>query len=123
MLDCGEKRVDDDQQRTTVESSHTFLPHNTLQACGHALTTLTGCHVSTGLDGDVWVGDAGSSKLAQSSKQEAVPGGHLSALLQHLLQLLEDSVLKDGVDHQDQSGQHAGEEACRAILADDLEEG
>ena len=78
--------------------------------------------MGTGLDGDVWVGDASSSKLAQSSEQEAVSGGHLPAPLQHLLQLLEDSVLEDGVDDQDQSGQHAGEEACRTILADDLEE-
>jgi hypothetical protein len=40
-----------------------------------------------------------------------------------LLQLLEDSVLEDGVDDQNQRGKHAGEEARRTILTDDLEEG
>lgn len=79
--------------------------------------------MGTGLDSDVWVRDASSSKLAQGSKQEAVSGGHLPAPLEHLLQLLEDGVLENRVDDQDQSWQHAGEEACRTILTDDLEEG
>lgn len=109
---------------TAVKASNAFLPHNALEARSHALlAACAGGNVSARLNGDVRVGDAGGSELSESAEQEAVACGDLPALLEHLLELLEDGVLQDRVDDQHESRQDTGEETRDAVFTDNLKEG
>ena len=75
------------------------------------------------LDGDIRVRDARGEELAEGAEIEGVGRGDTALLLEHVLQLLEDGVLQDGVDDEDEGGHDAGEEAQRALIADDGEQG
>lgn len=109
---------------TAIQATDTFLPDDSLQARCHAfLASLAASYVSPRLDRDVGVCDAGRRQLTDRTKYEAVSRSDLSPLLQQLLQLLEDGVLQDRVDHQDQCREHAGEEAQETLLTHNLEEG
>lgn len=112
------------EAHTAIKARNALLPHDPLEAGSHALlAALAGGDVRARLDRDVRVGDAGGGQLAEGAEQEAVAGCDFASLLQHLLQLLEDGVLQDGVDDEHERGQHAGEEARGPVFAHDFEEG
>lgn len=68
------------------------------------------------LDRDVRVGDAGGDQLAQRAEQEGDEGRDAPLLLQHVLQLLEDRVLQDGIDDEDERRHDAREQRLRPLL-------
>jgi hypothetical protein len=70
----------------------------------------------TALDRDVWVGDARGKQLPERTQQESHSGCYPLLLLQDVLQLLEDSILQDGVDHQHQSRHYTRKQRLRPLL-------
>jgi hypothetical protein len=78
--------------------------------------------VHLGLDGDVWVGDRSSEQLAQSAEEEGDSGSHLATLLYCVLQLLEQSVLKNGVDDEYKSWDDTSEESLRTLVLEEQQQ-
>ncbi len=72
--------------------------------------------MSTALDCDIWIGNAGREQFPQRAQQESDCGSDPPLLLQHVLQLLEDGILQDRVDDQHQSRHDAREQGLRAFL-------
>jgi hypothetical protein len=74
------------------------------------------------LDGDVRISQTRGDQLPDRAQPERVGGRDiaLTAALEEVLELLEDGVLKDGVDDEDQRGEDAREEGFQTAL---LEEG
>jgi hypothetical protein len=79
-------------------------------------------NVHLGLDGDVWVGDRSSEQLAQSAEEEGDSGSHLATLLYCVLQLLEQSVLKNGVDDEYKSWDDTSEESLRTLVLEEQQQ-
>lgn len=75
------------------------------------------------LDSDVRVGNARGQQLAQGTQVEGVLWCDTPPLLEHLLELLEDGILENGVDDQDQGRHDTGEQARKALFAHKGEEG
>ncbi|KAI6769967.1 hypothetical protein HG530_004596 [Fusarium avenaceum] len=68
------------------------------------------------LDGDVRVSDGGSKQLAQGAKEEGDNGGHLASLLDRILELLKQSVLKNRVDDENKSWDDTSEKSLRTLV-------
>jgi hypothetical protein len=75
------------------------------------------------LHSNVGVRDTRGQQLAQRTQVKGILWCNAPPLLQHLLQLLEDGILEDGVDDQDQGRHDAGEQARRALVTHEGEEG
>lgn len=75
------------------------------------------------LERDVRVRNRSGQDLAQSTKVERILGRHPSATLHYVLQLLEDSVLEDRIDHQDEGGEDAREQCPGTFLAEEIPQG
>lgn len=109
---------------TFVETGITLLLDDAVQGLGHALLLLTVAgNVHLALDGDVWVRHRRGKELAQGAEEEGDSRSHLSPLLDVVLHLLEERVLKNGVDNQDQRGQDTGEKALRTLVLEEGHEG
>lgn len=116
----GAKRI---ATLTLVETAVTLLAHDPLEALQHALlAALAPGHVHAALHRDVWICDARRQQLAQRADEEDVERPQLAPLLHHLLQLLEDGVLQDGVDDQHQRGHDAREQRQRPLVPDERQE-
>jgi hypothetical protein len=74
--------------------------------------------VRLALDRDIWVGDAGSEQLPQSTQKEGDSGSYPLLLLEYILQLLKDRVLQYRVDNQYQSRHNTRKQSLRAFLSD-----
>lgn len=75
------------------------------------------------LDRDIRVGNTGSKQLTQGAQEERHGGSDPPLLLNGILHLLEQSVLQDGVDHQDQRRHHTGEQGLGALVLEERREG
>ncbi|ROV89101.1 hypothetical protein VMCG_09846 [Cytospora schulzeri] len=116
---------------TLVETRVPFLPDDPAYCGRHALLLPTGGpaflaarDVCLRLDGDVGVRDARGEELAQGAEEEGDGRGDgAAALLDGVLELLEQGVLQDGVDDEDQGGEDAGEEGLGPLVPQHGEEG
>lgn len=103
-----------------VETRGALIADNALEGLRHTLLLGTvGSNVHAALDGDVRVRHAGGEELAQSTEEEGNGGGHLAALLDVVLHLLKERVLKNGVDDEHQGGEHAGEEGLGTLVLEE----
>ena len=75
------------------------------------------------LHSDVRVRNARCQQLAQRTQVESILGCNTPPLLQHLLELLKHGILENGVDDQDQRRHDTGEQARRALITNESEEG
>ena len=108
---------------TSVQASVPLLADNPLKRGAHTVPLIPLARdVHAALDRDVRVGDTRSEQLAQRAHVERIFGCDPPLLLEEVLHLLEHGVLQDGVDHQDQRGSHAGEQAQGSLLADQREQ-
>jgi hypothetical protein len=109
---------------TLVEPCVTLLPDNAAESLAHALLLVAvGRDVHLALDGDVRVGDGGGKELAEGAEKEGNGGRHLALLLDRILHLLEERVLKDGVDDEHQGRDDAGEEGLGPLVLEEGHEG
>lgn len=80
-------------------------------------------NVHLALDGDVRVRHAGGEELAEGTQEESHERGDLAPLLDGVLHLLKESVLKNGVDDEDQRRDDAGEESLGSLVLEERHEG
>lgn len=110
-------------RRTLVETGVAFLSDDAAQSLAHAL--LLGAvarHVHLALDRDVGVCHRGGKQLAQCAQEEGNGGGDLPLLLQRVLHLLEERILKNGVDDQDQCRNDTREQGLGALVLEERHE-
>ena len=108
---------------TSVQPSIPLLADNPLKRGAHTVPLIALARdVHAALNCDVRVRDTRSEQLAQRAHVEGIFRCDPPLLLEEVLHLLEDGVLQDGVDHQNQRGSHAGEEAQGPFLADQCEQ-
>jgi hypothetical protein len=74
------------------------------------------------LDGDVRVGDGSSKQLAEGTEEEGDSRSYLATLLNCVLELLEESVLKDRVDNEDKSWDDTREESLRTLVLEEQQQ-
>lgn len=109
--------------RTSIQASVPLLADDSAERGQHVLAwPVPAGNVHPRLDGDVWVCDARREQLAERAHVEGILGRDPPLLLHHLLELLEDGVLQDWVDHQHQRRHDAREKARWALVADEGEE-
>ena len=72
------------------------------------------------LDRDVWVCDRCGKQLANGTEVEGILRCYPSSPFDNVLQLLEEGVLQDRIDHQDESRKYTGEEGPNTLLLDDI---
>jgi hypothetical protein len=104
---------------TSVETRVTTLAHNASEGSKRALLLTLTLDMHLRLDGDVRVSDGGSKQLAQGAKEEGDSGSHLASLLNRVLKLLKQSVLKNGVDDENKSRDDTGEESLRTLVLEE----
>lgn len=75
------------------------------------------------LDRDVRVGDASGEELAEGAEHKGDAGRDAALLLNHVLHLLEQGVLQDGVDDEDEGGDDAAEEGLGPLLLEQGQQG
>lgn len=111
------------ESHTSVETHVAFLPDDSLQTAVKALlrSILTG-HMHPALDGDVRICDRSGEDLAQGTKVECILGSDPSPALQDVLQLFEDGVLQDRVDHQHQRRKNTSKKSLGAFLVKKLQQ-
>lgn len=109
---------------TSVQATVSLLADDPLERRHHALPlAVLARNVHPALDRDVRVCDAGCEQLAQGTEVESILGRDSALLLEEVLHLLEHGVLQNGVDDEDKRRRDTGEEAQRALLADQGEQG
>lgn len=69
------------------------------------------------LDCDVRVRDARRKELAERAQEKRHDGRDAASLFERILELLKERVLQDGVDDEDERGQHARKERLGAFIA------
>ena len=107
--------------RAVIKPLPAFLPDDPLEAVVQALLgAILAGDMHPALDSDIWVCDGSGKELAESTQVKSVLGCYSPPLLNHVLQLFEEGVLQDRVDHQDESREHAGEERLGAFLLEDI---
>lgn len=108
---------------TLVQALVALLLDDTADGLSHALALAVSGNVHLRLDGDVRVGDAGGEELAEGAQDKGDAGGDAALLLDHVLHLLKEGVLQDGVDDEDEGGDHAAEQGLGPLLLEEGEQG
>lgn len=107
------------QRHTLIKSSPALFPDNPVEALDDVVfrSVLAG-DVHPALDGDVRISNRCRQELAERAEKESVPRHDPSPFLYGILQLLEDGVLEDWINHQDQRRQDTGKERRQSFLAE-----
>ena len=108
--------VGNDAVLTSVETGVTILTHDARKRGQGALLLTSTLNVHLRLDSDVRVGNRSSKQLAQGTKEEGNSRSHLATLLNRVLELLEQSVLKNGVDDEDKSWDDTSEKGLGTLV-------
>lgn len=109
---------------TLVKPRVSLLLDNTCQSLEHALLLISvGSHMHLTLNGDVRIRDSRGKELAESAQEEGDARCDLALLLNGILHLLEESVLKNGVDDEHQSRDDTPEESLRALALEERHQG
>lgn len=84
-----------------VQTSIAFLADHTVKSLRHALLLARAARdVHLALNGDVGISHRRGEKLSQGAEEEGNGGSHFAALLDVVLHLLKESVLKNRIDDE-----------------------
>jgi hypothetical protein len=109
---------------TFIQPRDSLLRDNLIQTLPHAVYRLIlRCHMRPTLDRNIRISNARRRQLPDRTQIKRVRRRHAPPLLERVLQLLENGVLKNWIDDEDERGQHASEERSRALVADQRHEG
>lgn len=108
---------------TLVQSLVALLLNHPADGLSHALALAVAGNVHLRLDRDVRVGDARGEELAEGAEDKGDAGRDAALLLDHVLHLLEQGVLQDGVDDEDEGGDDAAEQGLGPLLLEQGQQG
>lgn len=128
-----DRRVSDDVEcterwiapHTFVEARVSFLPDNTTECIVYTLLPVVGRgYVHLALEGDVGICDGGGEELAEGAEKEGHDGRDPTLLLlNYILHLLEEGVLKNRVDDENESRDDTGEQGLGPLVFEKGHEG